>query len=103
MTSALGLAAPTTGSARDALRSFGRDRRMLLLLDNCEHVLDAVAGVVGELLDHGAELAVLATSREPLEVDGEVVWPLDPLAAAREVIAPERQRIARHHPLDAGR
>ena len=80
VTSALGLAPPATGSARDALRSFGRERRMLLLLDNCEHVLDAVAGVVGELLDHGAELAVLATSREPLEVDGEVVWPLDPLA-----------------------
>jgi DNA-binding SARP family transcriptional activator len=80
ITSALGLALPVTGSARDALRAFGRDRRMLLLLDNCEHVLDPVAGIVEDLLDDGAELAVLATSREPLEVDGEVVWPLDPLA-----------------------
>jgi DNA-binding SARP family transcriptional activator len=80
VTSALGLALPVTVSARDALRAFGRDRRMLLLLDNCEHVLDAVAGVVDELLDDGDELAVLATSREPLEVDGEVVWSLEPLA-----------------------
>jgi predicted ATPase len=79
MTSALGLALPATGSARDALRSFGRDRRMLLLLDNCEHLLDPVADVVDELLADGTELAVLATSRVPLDVDGEQVFPLDPL------------------------
>lgn len=79
VTSTLGLALPVTGSARDALRTFGRDRRMLLLLDNCEHVLDPVAGMVDDLLDGGTELTVLATSREPLEVDGEVLWPLDPL------------------------
>ena len=80
VTSALGLTLSVTGSARDALRSFGRDRRMLLLLDNCEHVLDPVAGMVEDLLGDGGELAVLATSREPLDVDGEVVWPLEPLA-----------------------
>ena len=44
---------------------------MLLLLDNCEHVLDAVAELVDELLVDGTELAVLATSRVPLDVDGE--------------------------------
>ena len=80
VTSALGLALPASGSARDALRSFSRDRRMLLLLDNCEHVLDAVADVVDDLLCNGSDLSVLATSREPLDVDGEVIWPLDPLA-----------------------
>ncbi|MBV9922550.1 MAG: winged helix-turn-helix domain-containing protein, partial [Pseudonocardia sp.] len=79
MTSALGLALPVTGSARDALRSFGRDRRMLLLLDNCEHLLDPAADIVDELLADSTELAVLATSRVPLDVDGEQVFPLDPL------------------------
>lgn len=78
VTSALGLALQATGSARDALRSFGRDRRMLLL-DNCEHLLDPVAEIVDELLADGTELAVLATSRVPLDVDGERVFPLDPL------------------------
>ena len=79
VTSTLGLALQATGSARDALRSFGRDRRMLLLLDNCEHLLDPVAEIVDELLTDGTELAVLATSRVPLDVDGERVFPLDPL------------------------
>ena len=79
ITSALGLALQATGSAGDALRSFGRDRRMLLLLDNCEHLLDPVAEIVDDLLADGTELAVLATSRVPLDVDGERVFPLDPL------------------------
>ena len=84
VTSALGLALPPTGSARDALRSFSRDRRMLLLLDNCEHVLDAVAELVDDLLVDGSELAVLATSRVPLDVDGELVVPLEPLLLPAE-------------------
>jgi len=84
VTSALGLALPPTGSARDALRSFSRDRRMLLLLDNCEHVLDAVADLVDDLLVDGSELAVLATSRVPLDVDGELVVPLEPLLLPAE-------------------
>ena len=84
VTSALGLALPPTGSARDALRSFSRDRRMLLLLDNCEHVLDPVAELVDDLLVDGSELAVLATSRVPLDVDGELVVPLEPLPVPAE-------------------
>ena len=57
---------------------------MLLLLDNCEHVLDAVAELVDDLLVDGTELAVLATSRVPLDVDGELVVPLDPLPLPAE-------------------
>jgi predicted ATPase/DNA-binding SARP family transcriptional activator len=77
--SALGLALPGAGTAADALRAFTRGRRMLLVLDNCEHLIDAVADLVDDLLVEGSELTVLATSREPLDVDGEVVCPLDPL------------------------
>jgi len=57
---------------------------MLLLLDNCEHVLDAVADLVDDLLVDGSELAVLATSRVPLDVDGELVVPLEPLLLPAE-------------------
>ncbi|MEW1720738.1 BTAD domain-containing putative transcriptional regulator [Streptomyces sp. NPDC093109] len=54
-------------------------RRMLLLLDNCEHVIEAAAALVHELLAHCPGLVVLATSREPLGVPGEVVRPVGPL------------------------
>ncbi|QNE77776.1 hypothetical protein F0344_27110 [Streptomyces finlayi] len=54
-------------------------RRMLLLLDNCEHVIDAAASLADHLLAHCPELTVLATSREPLGVPGEFVRPVDPL------------------------
>lgn len=106
VTSALGLALPPTGSARDAVRSFGRDRRMLLLLDNCEHVLDPVADLVDDLLVDGSELAVLATSRVPLDVDGEHVVVLDPLPVdgddPRAIPACELflERLATAHDLD---
>lgn len=54
-------------------------RRMLLLLDNCEHVIAAAATLAETLLAHCPGLTVLATSREPLGVPGEVVRPLEPL------------------------
>ncbi|MEU0097525.1 BTAD domain-containing putative transcriptional regulator [Streptomyces sp. NPDC006267] len=54
-------------------------RRMLLLLDNCEHVIGAAAALTDRLLSHCPQLTVLATSREPLGVPGEFVRPVDPL------------------------
>ncbi|MET4926137.1 BTAD domain-containing putative transcriptional regulator [Streptomyces sp. PSRA5] len=54
-------------------------RRMLLLLDNCEHVVDAAARLAEELLVRCPGVTVLATSREPLGVPGEVVRPVGPL------------------------
>ncbi|RVX38007.1 putative ATPase [Nonomuraea polychroma] len=61
-------------------------RRLLLVLDNCEHVVEQAAAVVGPLLRQVPGLRVLATSREPLRVSGEavvVVPPLLPADAAR--------------------
>ncbi|MEV7424664.1 BTAD domain-containing putative transcriptional regulator [Streptomyces sp. NPDC091212] len=55
-------------------------RRMLLLLDNCEHVIGAAAALAHELLARCPELTILATSREPLGVPGEIVRPVGPLA-----------------------
>ncbi|MFI1924383.1 AfsR/SARP family transcriptional regulator [Streptomyces sp. NPDC020377] len=54
-------------------------RRMLIVLDNCEHVVEAAARLVEELLARCPEVTVLATSREPLGVPGEMVRPLAPL------------------------
>jgi predicted ATPase/DNA-binding winged helix-turn-helix (wHTH) protein len=54
-------------------------QRLLLVLDNCEHVVDAAASLVGALIEGGEGVDVIATSRRPLHVDGEQVWPLEPL------------------------
>ncbi|MEU3618488.1 BTAD domain-containing putative transcriptional regulator [Streptomyces sp. NPDC006872] len=54
-------------------------RRMLIILDNCEHVVEAAARLVEELLARCPQVTVLATSREPLGVPGELLRPLDPL------------------------
>jgi predicted ATPase len=62
-----------------ALLDAPADRSTLILVDNCEHVIDAAAGALGELLDACRMPTVLATSRAPLELPGEAVVPLGPL------------------------
>jgi len=57
----------------DALASYLSDRRVLLVLDNCEHILDAAAELVDVVLTNGADVHVLVTSREPLGLHGEQV------------------------------
>ncbi|MER5468642.1 BTAD domain-containing putative transcriptional regulator [Streptomyces sp. NPDC002685] len=54
-------------------------RRMLIVLDNCEHVVDAAARLAEALLERCPGVTVLATSREPLGVPGELLRPVDPL------------------------
>jgi predicted ATPase/DNA-binding CsgD family transcriptional regulator len=58
-----------------------RDREMLLVVDNCEHLVEAVARLVDSLLDSCPRVRLLATSREGLGVEGEVRWPVPPLSA----------------------
>ena len=57
-----------------------RDKTALLVFDNCEHLLDACAGLINTLLAQCPGLKVLATSREPLAVPGEVQVSVAPLA-----------------------
>ncbi|WP_084434355.1 ATP-binding protein [Kibdelosporangium aridum] len=59
-----------------------RHKRILLVLDNCEHVVDEVAVLANALLRAAPGLKILATSREPLNVDGEHLWVVPPLAQA---------------------
>ncbi len=70
------IGAPTrpVRSPLDTLISHWGDRRALLLLDNCEHLIDACAHVVAALLTGCPNLHVLATSRAPLRVAGEIAW-----------------------------
>ncbi len=70
----------------DRLAAFVADKVLLLVLDNCEHLVGACAGLVQRLLEAGPAVRVLATSREVLGVPGEAVWPVPPLA----VPAPRR-------------
>jgi predicted ATPase/class 3 adenylate cyclase len=63
----------------EALRVRLRSADLLLVLDNCEHLVDACATLAGELLRSSPGLRVLATSREPLGVAGEVTYPVRPL------------------------
>jgi non-specific serine/threonine protein kinase len=59
--------------------AFG-DRRLLLVLDNCEHLISTCADLAYLLLMRSPSLRVLATSREPLGIPGEVTWNLPPMA-----------------------
>jgi predicted ATPase/DNA-binding NarL/FixJ family response regulator len=78
---ALGIQSPRDVSPTEALRAYLANRDVLLVLDNCEHVVEASAELVTALLTSCVGVRVLATSRESLGVPGETVWKLDPLAA----------------------
>ena len=72
-----------------------RPRRVLLILDTCEHVVDGSAALVQQLLAGCPGLRVIATSREPLRVRGETVWRVPPLElplAAGELSAAELEK-----------
>ena len=64
----------------DAVVDHVRPLSALLVLDNCEHVIDAAALAVESLLKSGLGVRIVATSREPLEIAGERVWPVQPLS-----------------------
>src|SRR6478735_3597572 len=66
----------------------------VLVLDGCEHVVDAVAALVGALLDEAPHLHVIATSQVPLGLDGEVVHQIEPLTATDAVELFEARAVA---------
>jgi predicted ATPase len=78
--SGLGLRDDPGRSLRDVLVEFLRPRRLLLILDNCEQVVDEAAKLAEVLLQACPELRILATARERLGIGGEAVQPLLPLA-----------------------
>ena len=71
---------PSMGvSLADGLTAFFRHKQLLLVLDNCEHLLGPVAAFVRATTAEAPQLAVLATSREALAIQGEQIYPLPPL------------------------
>ena len=82
----LGLPDQPGRSTMELLLRFFGERKMLLLLDNCEHLLDACGALVVELLAACPKLTILTTSREPLGVPGELSWRVPSLSLADESI-----------------
>ncbi|MFF0453282.1 BTAD domain-containing putative transcriptional regulator [Nocardia africana] len=72
----------------DRLVAAIRDRETLLILDNCEHVIDAAAAFAHRVLGECRGLRIVATSREPLGITGEALWQVAPLALPAEDAAP---------------
>jgi predicted ATPase/class 3 adenylate cyclase/DNA-binding NarL/FixJ family response regulator len=83
---ALGLPDQPGRSTMDTLLRFVRDCQMLVVLDNCEHLLDASAELVVALLSGATKLTVLATSREAIGVAGEVSWRVPSLSLRDEAV-----------------
>src|SRR6266487_1175163 len=96
---ALTLGVKEPGSGRSLAEAVGRHlsaRRALVALDNCEHLVESAAEIAAELLAAAPELKIVATSREPLEVGGEVTWAVPPLTEADSVeLFTDRARRAR--------
>jgi predicted ATPase/DNA-binding CsgD family transcriptional regulator len=76
---ALGLQLRSRQSATTMVIEYLRPKRALVVLDNCEHVVEAAAVVTDTLLRTCSDVHILATSREPLRVAGEIEYPLSPL------------------------
>ena len=76
LATALSIRPQAGASTRDAILDWLHGRHLLLIIDNCEHLLDAVADLVGAIVTATPTVTVLATSREPLAVHGERIVPI---------------------------
>jgi predicted ATPase/class 3 adenylate cyclase len=85
-------------STTDTLRRFVADRQLLVVLDNCEHLLDASATLTMALLEAAPRLSLLATSREPIGVAGELSWRVPSLPLADKAIELFVDRACRARP-----
>ncbi len=95
---ALGLPDQPGRSTMDVLTRFVADRQMLVVLDNCEHLLDASAALVNALLATAPGLTLLTTSREPIGVAGELSWRVPSLSLRDEAIELFTDRARRARP-----
>jgi predicted ATPase/class 3 adenylate cyclase len=86
MLATLGRSGTSATNPREELFDTVRSWRALLIVDNCEHLLRVAADLVRSLLAVGPDLTVLATSREPLQIEGEHVIALGPLTVAGDAV-----------------
>ncbi|WP_244168079.1 helix-turn-helix transcriptional regulator [Mycobacterium paraffinicum] len=92
---ALGLPEEPGRSPEKSVLQFIGDRHMLMVLDNCEHLLDASAALANAALAGCPRLTVLTTSREPIGMNGEVTWRVPSLSLAEDAVLLFNDR-ARH-------
>ena len=85
----LGIRDDSSRDPADHLADALRASRMLLILDNCEHLIDQAVKLTALLLQAAPELRILVTSREPLMLAGEVVWAVPPLELPDPAADPE--------------
>jgi predicted ATPase/DNA-binding SARP family transcriptional activator len=90
-----GLAGAAPRETMTRLSAALRDRGALLVLDNCEHLVEATAAFVRELLSHTSALTVLCTSREPLGLTGEAVWSVPSLHVPPEATVDDPEELRR--------
>src|SRR5215469_1877428 len=95
---ALGLPDEAEVSATGAVAGFIGGGRALMVLDNCEHLLQACAVIAEDLLSACPGLVILATSREPVGVAGEATWRVPSLPLATEAVALFAERAQRARP-----
>ncbi|MFF5206976.1 BTAD domain-containing putative transcriptional regulator [Streptosporangium sp. NPDC000396] len=74
-----GIPVPTARDPLTRLSASLAGKRLLIVLDNCEHVIEAAATLADQVLGSCPEVRILATSREPLGITGETAWPVPPL------------------------
>ena len=96
---AVGVRDHSVRPAREVLIEFLAPRDVLLVLDNCEHVVDAIAELVGPLLYTCPRLRILATSREPLGIGGESVLRVPPLAVPDPERRPSLRGLPKYDPV----
>ena len=91
MADVLGVEGAASSSATE-LGAHLADRSMLIVLDNCEHVVDAVAELIDVAISYGGTWRIVATTREPLGLRDEHLVPVEPLGAAAAELFVERAR-----------
>lgn len=89
--SALGVPEASDLTRTEALGAYLGAKKLLLVVDNCEHLVGACAALADALLRSSPDLKILATSREPLGVAGEVSWPVPPLSLPEPGVTEQEQ------------
>jgi predicted ATPase/DNA-binding XRE family transcriptional regulator len=79
-----------------ALQEYLRERKVLLILDNCEHIIETCAVLSNDLLSHTINLKILASSREALSVQGEFSWRVPSLALPDTKHLPELEKLSQY-------
>jgi predicted ATPase len=83
-------------SVLQSLQDYLHEKKLLLMLDNCEHLIRACAGIANTLLSHSPSLTILATSREALGVPGEMLWHVPSLSLPDIKQLPALERLSQY-------